>query len=97
MPGYISLMKYTRQGVANIKDAPKRIADGRAAAERLGIRIVGVWVTMGEHDLVVVFDAPDEKIMSTFLLSLGSLGNVSTQTMRALSEEEFAEVVAKLP
>ena len=97
MPGYISLMKFTKQGIANIKESPKRIEQGKAAAEKLGIRVVGVWVTMGEYDLVAVCDAPDDQAVAVFQLALAGLGNVTTQTMRALSEEEFAQVVSKLP
>ena len=97
MPGYISLMKFTKQGIANIKESPKRIEEGKAAAEKLGIRVVGVWVTMGEYDLVAVCDAPDDQAVAVFQLALAGLGNVTTQTMRALSEEEFAQVVSKLP
>ena len=97
MPGYISLMKFTSQGVADIKASPQRIKDGLAAAESLGIRSVGVWVTMGEYDLVVVADAPNDEAVGAFMMSLASLGNVTTQTMRAFSEEEFAQIVAKLP
>jgi len=97
MPGYISLMKYTQQGLANIKVSPQRIKDARAAAEKLGITIVGVWVTMGQHDLVAVADAPNDEAMTLFQLALAGKGNVTTQTMRALSEDEFARVVSKLP
>jgi uncharacterized protein with GYD domain len=97
MPGYISLYKFTQQGVANIKDSPQRIKDAKAAAEKLGIKVVGVWVTMGEYDLVAVCDAPSDEAVAVFTLALARLGNVSTQTMRALSEDEFAKVVSKLP
>ena len=97
MPGYISLMKYTKQGIASIKDSPKRIEQGKAAAEKLGIRVVGVWVTMGEYDMVAVCDAPNDEAIAVFQLALARLGNVTTQTMRALSEEEFAQMVSKLP
>ena len=97
MAGYISLLKYTQQGLANIKASPERIKQAKAAAEKMGVRNVGVWVTMGEYDLVAVWDAPDDQAMSAFMLSLAKLGNVTTQTMRALSEEEFAQVVSKLP
>ena len=96
MPGYASLIKYTQQGLANIKDSPQRMKDSRAAAEKLGIRIVGMWVTMGAYDLVVVLDAPDDETMGVFMLSVAGQGKVTTQTMRAFSEEEFAQIVAKL-
>ncbi|MBM3189790.1 MAG: GYD domain-containing protein [Chloroflexi bacterium] len=97
MPGYIGLYKYTKQGLASIKDSPRRIKEAQEAAAKMGIRIVGVWVTMGEYDLVAVCDAPSDEAVAMFQLTLARLGNVTTQTMRALSEEEFAQVVAKLP
>ena len=97
MPGYISLMRFTKQGLDDIKGSPKRIEEAKAGAEKLGIRVVGVWVTMGEYDLVAVCDAPNDQAVAVFQLALACQGNVTTQTMRALSEEEFAQVVSKLP
>ena len=97
MPGYVMLMKYTQKGIADLKGSPERIKQAKAALEKLGGRMVGVWVTMGQYDLVGIADLPNDEAAAIMALSLGSLGNVTTQTMRALSEDEFAEVVAKLP
>jgi uncharacterized protein with GYD domain len=97
MAGYIGLFKYTQQGITNIKGSPERIKQAKAAAEKMGIRVVGVWVTMGQYDLVTVADAPDDQTMGAFILALASQGNVTTQTMRAFSEDEFAQVVGRLP
>ena len=97
MPGYVMLMKWTGQGISNLKGAPERINQAKAASEKLGGKVVGVWVTMGEYDLVAIGDFPNDQAAAIFALSVGALGNTTTQTMRALSEEEFAEVVAKLP
>ena len=96
MPGYACLMKFTPQGLANIKDSPERIKQGRALAEKLGAKVVGVWVTMGEYDLIAIGDWPNDQAVATWALAIGKLGNVTTQSMRALSEAEFAEVVAKM-
>lgn len=97
MPGYIGLYKFTQQGLADIKGASERINQAKAVAEKMGIRVVGVWVTMGEYDMVAVGDAPDDQTIAAFALGLATLGNVTTQTLRALSEEEFAQVVSRLP
>lgn len=97
MAGYIILMKFTQQGITTIKESPKRIEAAKALAEKLGIRVVGVWVTLGEYDLVAIGDAPDDHTAGLFAIALGSQGNVSTQTMRAFSEEEFKAIVSKLP
>ena len=41
---------------------------------------------MGQHDAVGVLDAPDDHTMAVFALTIGSQGNVTTETMRALSD-----------
>ncbi len=97
MPGYVSLLKYTQQGLANIKESPNRLKQAKAAAEKMGIKWVGAWVTMGEYDLVIVWDAPDDQTIAALALAQARLGNVTTQTLRAFSEDEFAQVVGKLP
>ena len=97
MPGYVCLMKYTQQGLASIKDSPERMRQGRALAEQLGAKVVGVWVTMGQYDLVAVGDFPNDQAVATWSLMMGRSGNVTTESMRALSEDEFAQLVGKLP
>ncbi len=97
MPGYIHLVKWTQQGIAGVKQAPERFKQIKAAAKELGIESVGVWVTMGEYDVVGIWDAPDDQTMATFTLAQATRGGASIQTMRALSEEEFAQIVGKLP
>ena len=97
MPGYIGLFKFTPQGIANVKSMPETIRQGKVLAERMGIRPVGVWVTLGEYDMVVVGDAPNDQTVAAFALALAGQGNVTTQTLRAFSEEEFAQIVGRLP
>ena len=96
MPGYVLLLKYTQQGLANMKAVPERHQVNKAAAEEMGIRSVGTWWTMGAYDAVAVVDAPDDQTVTAFVLALARAGNATTQTMRAFSEEEFAQIVSKL-
>jgi uncharacterized protein with GYD domain len=97
MPGFVVLYKFTEQGLKKIKDMPDHIKRGKEESERMGIRVVGTWVTMGEYDIVAIVDAPDEKTVAARLLETASAGNVTTTTMRALSEDEFREVIGRLP
>ena len=97
MPGYVGLHKYTKQGITNVRGHPQRIKDAKEAAAKMGIKVIGVWVTVGQYDLVAVCNAPNDEAVSIFDLDIAQLGNITTQTMRAFSEEEFAQVVSKLP
>jgi uncharacterized protein with GYD domain len=97
MPTYISLARLTQQGVQNIKEAPRRIEAGRQAFEAAGARLHAVYVVSGQYDYVLLFDAPNEETAAAVMLTLGRLGNVRSETMRAFTEEEFGRVASGLP
>jgi uncharacterized protein with GYD domain len=97
MAGYITLYKWTQQGITNVKEAPNRIKQAKETAEKTGGRVVVVWVTLGQYDLVAVVDVPDDQTLAAGVLGQAMQGYASTQTMRAFSEEEFAQIVSKLP
>lgn len=97
MATYISLVHFTDQGIRHIKQTTERAKSLIAVASKLGIKIKETYWTMGAYDAVFVADAPNEEAIAALTLSLGSLGNVRTQTMRAYSAEEMKKILAKLP
>jgi len=97
MSNYIILMKLTDQGAKAIKDAPGRIETGIKGFEAMGGKVTGFYVVTGEYDYVAVSEAPNDEVVATFSLALGSLGNVRTTTLRAYTTQEFAAMVKKLP
>ena len=52
--------------------------------------------TLGQHDVVAIVEAPDDLTMTAVGLSLGTLGNVRTQTLRAFSEAEMKTIIGKM-
>ena len=93
---YIVLGSFTDQGIRNVKDTVKRGEAAIAEAKKMGIKITEEFWTMGAYDVVVLFDAPDEATMSAFLLKIGSMGNVKSQTLRAFRKQEMEGILAKL-
>jgi uncharacterized protein with GYD domain len=93
---YVSLIQFTDQGIRNIKDTIKRGDAAMAEAQKLGMEITEEFWTMGAYDVVVVFDAPNDETMSAFMLKIGSLGNVKSQTLRAFRREEMENILAKI-
>ncbi|MCC7355153.1 MAG: GYD domain-containing protein [Anaerolineae bacterium] len=96
MAGYISLVQFTSQGETTVKDLPKRIDAVKKTAAGMGVNTVGVWLTMGQYDLVAIFDAPSDHVMGTLLMALAGKGNGSSETMRAFSEDEIRTLVSKM-
>lgn len=96
MPTYVMLAKFTDQGIRNIKDSPKRAEAFRNMCDKVGARAKDIYWTMGRYDIVVIVDAPDEVTMEAILYSVGSLGNVRTETLRAFTAQETTQALAKL-
>jgi uncharacterized protein with GYD domain len=97
MPTYVSLIKWTDQGIKNAKESVARSEQANAAAQQVGGRVSAVYWTQGAYDIVAVSEFPDEESAQAFLLATGMQGNVRTETLRAFSAEEMKRVLAKLP
>ena len=48
---------------------------------------------MGQYDAVVITEEPDDLTVASLRLAIGSMGNVSTETMRAFTEEEYRDII----
>ena len=44
-----------------------------------------------------LIEAPDDETYAKAMLSLGAQGNVSTETLKAFSEDQFRKIVDSLP
>ena len=97
MPRAVILMKLTEQGIKDIKNAPQRLEKGIKAFEAMGGKVTSFYSVLGEYDYVAIGEVPSDEVLMTFLLGLGSLGNVRTTTLKAFTVEEFAGIVKKLP
>ncbi len=92
MSAYITLLNWTDQGVKNAKDSLARAAAAEQLLNKMGGRKIGIWWTLGEYDLVYIFEAPDDETATRYLVSVAQLGNVRTKTLRCFSEEEAGRI-----
>jgi uncharacterized protein with GYD domain len=93
MPAYMLLCNFTDQGVRNVKEVPKRRAAVRELATKLGVDIKASYLAIGPYDLVIHAEAPSEEALATFLLSIGSRGNLRTTTLKVFPEAEYDKIV----
>jgi len=97
MATYIVLSKYTQQGIAKIKESAARTDAVRQMARTMGVELKAWYLVMGRYDIVTLWEAPNDETMAKLMLSIGSTGNVTTETLRAITEDEFRKIVAALP
>jgi uncharacterized protein with GYD domain len=96
MPRYIVLLNWTGQGIKNVKDTVKRAKSFEDAIEKAGGKSLGFYYTIGSYDMVALVEAPNDEAIASVLFSTGSLGNVRTQTLKAFSMDEAANIIEKL-
>jgi uncharacterized protein with GYD domain len=96
MATYIVLGNYTDQGIRNIKDAPKRTEAVKEMARKAGATMKETMWTLGAYDFVSIIEAPDDQSMMSLGMSIGALGNVRTQTLRAFSAADIAAIIGKM-
>ena len=91
----VSLVNFTDQGIRNIKDSPSRARAFRELCKQQGVQVREILWTTGPYDMVAITEGPEEAL-SAVLLSVAKLGNVRTQSMRAMDQESFQRVLEKV-
>jgi uncharacterized protein with GYD domain len=97
MPTYISMLRYTEQGISSVKDGPARLDAAKEAYRKAGGELKALYLTMGQYDLVAIAELPNDEAVARMALAIGGQGNLRSETMRAFTETEFRKVVGSLP
>ncbi len=96
MQTYIFLVRFTDQGMRNIKDTISRADAFKVMAEKSGATIKVLCWTIGRYDVVAVFEAADDESATALAFSASSLGSVRSEILRAFSFEEMGGILGKM-
>ena len=88
-------------GLSGLLRALRRAAPtasaARQAIEQAGGRLLGLYLVMGDHDLVAISEAPDDETYARTILAAAARGAVRTKTLKAFTEEEYRRIIGALP
>jgi uncharacterized protein with GYD domain len=93
VPTYITLMKWTSQGMGGIPAWRDRVEEAERAIEQRGGKLLDAFVTLGRYDVVEIFEAPNDETAYQILIEVARHGQVTTETLRAFSREEAEAIV----
>ena len=96
MPTYIAIGNWTYQGARASHEAPQPRDAAKRQVDERGGGCVGFWKTLGHHDMVLVYETPDDAVAARFALVLNGLGAVRTRTMKAFPEAAYRGIMASL-
>jgi len=97
MAKYVMLGHFTEQGIRNVKDTVKRARAVREQFAKMGVNAREFFWTLGQYDVVLTFEAPDEETMMRATMAVAMAGNLKTQTLRGFGEQEMERVLSGLP
>lgn len=95
MTRYVSLIRFTEQGARAISKSTNRAAAFRKAAEKAGVRVEAQYWTVGAYDGLLILSAANERQALRQLAQLARTGNVRSETLQALTANEFKAVVGR--
>lgn len=96
MPTYIALLKWTQQGLQNVKQSPSRLDTARKGFEAAGAKMKDFYMVTGQYDMIAVVEAPDDVALAKAILSSTSKGSITSETCRAFTEEEYRRIIGGL-
>lgn len=96
MPTYITLTKWTPEGIGNVDGSPERLEQAKQVSEKFGGEFRDFYLTFGQYDLVYIAEMPDDEAAAQAVLTIGRGGAVETETFRAFTEDEYREVIGGL-
>ena len=96
MPTYTTLVKFTAEGLKSIADLGKAYDEGTKMAQQMGIKSIGAYATLGPYDMMLIYQAPDEKVAAAMSVSLARKWGGETETWTVVPMEEFIKLAAGL-
>ena len=89
MPTYVMLANWTDQGLKSIADGPRRVDAARKTLEEMGGHFRSLYMTMGQYDLVGIYEAPDDAVAARYILLLGQLGRIGLSRQTCKTEQSI--------
>ena len=74
MPTYVTLMRFTDQGIRNIKEGPARLEAAKKAFQAAGAEIKSYYLGLGHYDAVAVIEGPSDEVAARMMVEKTSEG-----------------------
>jgi uncharacterized protein with GYD domain len=92
---YIMMSSLTDEGRKTVKSNPQRIKEVNKEVEAMGVKILAQYVVLGQYDFINILEAPDNETIAKVALELGSRGTLQTNTLAALTLDDFINTLRK--
>jgi uncharacterized protein with GYD domain len=97
MPKYLFKANYTQTGLEGlvIKGAASRVVAINELTASVGGTVESVNYALGETDLYVIADLPDDEAAAGLALRVGAAGGATVETVKLLTPEQVDEALGR--
>ena len=92
MPLFITLWKYTAEGMRDIHNTAKRFESVKRIIEGNGGKLVNIYGLVGEYDVITIMEMPNKSKLVSTILKIAASGRIVPKTLQALPLEEFLNI-----
>jgi len=96
MTTYVTLIKLSGQSMKDIGNFGKTYEEGVKAGQKMGIKPVGAYATLGPYDAMFIYEAPDEKAAAAMVLSIVARQGGETETWTAIPMADFTKLTSRI-
>jgi len=93
MAVYVTLYRYTDDGMKGIKSAAQIAAGWQADAQKRGVTVHALYWLLGQYDAVTIVEGDDDAVQG-LLLAIGAQGVLRTETHKAMTLEDVQRLAA---
>ena len=87
MATYVTLYRYTDEGIKGIKNAGEIARGWQQEAQKRGVTVQALYWLQGAYDALTIVEGDDDAV-NGLLLAIGAQGMLRTETTRAFSLED---------
>jgi uncharacterized protein with GYD domain len=96
MAAYVTMYRYTDEGIKGIKDAAEIAQGWQQEAQKRGVKVAALYWLQGQFDAMTIVESDDEAAVMGLLLAIGAQGLMRTETVRAFSLDEIQSFVKQI-
>jgi len=95
MTVFATLIKFSSQEVTGMSHTRKALEESTKLAAELGIKPINYYVTLGPFDLMLIYEAVDEKTAAMLALNIGLKWGGRPETWTLIPQDEFLKIPDK--
>jgi|SRR2546426_1911281 len=95
MQTFVILMKFTTKGAETLSESGQRYERFEEGIRALGGKVLSAYALLGDYDVLIVAELPDEKAAMKTVIRAASRGTATSKTLTAIPIREFYALVDK--